>query len=135
MEIEQLCFTAPWPRDVFAAELEREGSYIKVMAAAPTDQVVAFINYWVVHDEIHILNVATHPDWRRQNLARRLITHTRRGAQIRGARLMILEVRRSNSGAINLYTEMGFSPIGVRPKYYENNEDAIVMTLQLLPPA
>jgi ribosomal-protein-alanine N-acetyltransferase len=52
----------------------------------------------------------------------------------RGARLSTLEVRRSNAPAIALYRSLGYLPVGVRPRYYaEENEDAIVMTLEFDP--
>jgi ribosomal-protein-alanine N-acetyltransferase len=132
MEIEELSFPTPWSRRVFEEELGRELSHLKVIRLEPTG-VVAFVNYWVVHDEIHVLNVATHPEQRRQGHARRLMEHVLRISRIRRARLITLEVRRGNQAAQRLYTELGFLPIGVRPRYYENAEDAIVMMLQLRP--
>ena len=131
MEIERLSFSHPWARQVFCEELDNELSFIKVIREPEARQVIAFINYWVVHDEIHILNVATHPAWRRRNLARQLIEHVLRCARARRARLLTLEVRRSNTPARKLYEDLGFFPVGVRPRYYENKEDAIVMVLTL----
>jgi ribosomal-protein-alanine N-acetyltransferase len=131
MEIERLSFRSPWSRQVFAEEFERDFARIKIMRYDADARVVAFINYWIVHDEIHVLNVATHPDWRRQGLARRLMHHVIRAAQHNSARLITLEVRRPNTGAIALYEALGFAAVGVRPRYYENKEDAIVMVLQL----
>jgi ribosomal-protein-alanine N-acetyltransferase len=131
MEIERLCFRSPWSRQVFAEEFERDFARIKVMRCDADSRVVAFINYWIVHDEIHVLNVATHPEWRRQGLARRLMHHVIRVAQHGQSRLITLEVRRANAGAIALYERIGFKAVGVRPRYYENKEDAIVMVLEL----
>jgi [ribosomal protein S18]-alanine N-acetyltransferase len=133
MEIERASFPHPWPEPVFLEEFDRDFSFVKVLRLKQDRRVVAFINYWIVLDEIHILNVATHPDWRRKNLGRRLLQHVRRIAGRRQARLIILEVRRSNLPAITLYDSLGYHPIGVRPRYYENKEDAIVMVLRLRP--
>ncbi len=133
MEIERLSFASPWARQVFLEEFDRDFAHLEVMRAGTNGQVVAFINYWVVHDEIHVLNVATHPDWRRQGLARALIKHVLRSARVLGSQLVTLEVRRSNHAAIALYTMLGFLPVGTRPRYYENDEDAIVMVLKLQP--
>jgi len=132
MEIEELSFPSPWSRRVFEEELGRELSHLKVLRET-SGRVVAFVNYWVVHDEIHVLNVATHPDERRRGHARRLMEHVLRVSRIRRARLITLEVRRGNLPAQELYGELGFQPIGVRPRYYENSEDAIVMMLRLRP--
>jgi [ribosomal protein S18]-alanine N-acetyltransferase len=129
MEIERLCFRSPWSRQVFVEEFARDFARIKVIRAE--HGAVAFINYWIVHDEIHVLNVATHPDWRRRGLARRMMNHVLHSAQQRHARLVTLEVRRSNASAIALYEGMGYETVGVRARYYENNEDALVMVLRL----
>ena len=52
----------------------------------------------------------------------------------KGARLSTLEVRRSNAPAIALYRALGYQEVGIRPRYYaEENEDAIVMTLEFDP--
>ena len=134
MEIERLSFPSPWARQVFLEEFDRDFAYLEVIRGGPNGRVVAFINYWVVHDEIHVLNVATHPDWRRQGLARVLMKHVLRSARVLGSQLVTLEVRRTNDAAITLYTMLGFLPVGVRPRYYENDEDAIVMVLKLPPP-
>ena len=98
--------------------------------------MLAFVNYWLVRDEVHVLNVASHPEARRQGHASRLLEHVIAFANRNKCRYVTLEVRRSNSGAIRLYRKYGFRPVGVRPNYYvEDNEDAIVMLLELTAPA
>lgn len=135
LEIERHGHPSPWSRQVFAEELEREWARIDVLRerdAAGTSRVVAFCNFWIVRDEIHILNVATHPDWRRRGHAARLLEHLLTFARSTGCRYLTLEVRKSNVGASALYQRFGFLPVGVRPQYYvENREDAIVMALEL----
>jgi ribosomal-protein-alanine N-acetyltransferase len=130
MEIELLSFSSPWSRQVFLEELDRDFAHLKVIRAGH-GRVLGFINYWVVADEIHVLNVAIHPEWRGQGLGRRLMRHAIRVARQRGARLVTLEVRRSNQKATRLYSSLGFDAVGLRPRYYENQEDAIVMVLRL----
>jgi [ribosomal protein S18]-alanine N-acetyltransferase len=134
MEIERLSFASPWSKQVFLDEFSRDFAFLKVVRVESGERVVAFTNYWVVHDEIHVLNVACHPDWRRMGLGRKLMMHILRIAQHRRASLVTLEVRRSNHAAIQLYTSLGFSAVGIRPRYYENNEDAIVMVRNLRGP-
>ena len=131
MEIERASFRTPWSRQVFIEEFKHELSRLAVVHDESLGRVVAFINYWVVHDEIHVLNVATHPDWRRRGLALDLMRHAIQEASGSGARLITLEVRRSNRAARRLYERLGFEVAGVRPRYYENDEDAIVMNLDL----
>jgi len=132
MEIERVCFPSPWSRQVFLDELSREWARLLVLCPTPGGSPVAFINYWIVRDEIHILNVATHPAHRRRGFASRLLGRTLGQAPTLGVRYITLEVRRSNKGAFELYRGFGFESIGVRPRYYvENQEDAIVMLLSL----
>src|SRR5947209_407710 len=76
MEIERTSFRAPWSRQVFVEELERDWAHVDVLKRREPDaRAVAFINYWLVRDEVHVLNVATHPDGRRQGHAARLLEH------------------------------------------------------------
>ncbi len=134
MEIERLSFRAPWSRQVFIEELDRDWAYVDVIRerTASGSRAAAFCNYWLVRDEVHILNIAVHPDERRKGHATRLLTHMVEFARRHACRYITLEVRRSNHGAIKLYRSFGFRPVGIRPNYYvEDNEDAIVMLLEL----
>src|SRR5436190_3423023 len=136
MDIERTAFRAPWSRQVFVEELERDWAHVDVLRhrekGAP---VIAFVNYWLVRDEVHVLNVATHPEQRRLGHAARLLEHVIAFAHREKCRYVTLEVRRSNTPAIRLYKKYGFRPVGIRPNYYvEDNEDAIVMLLELVKP-
>jgi ribosomal-protein-alanine N-acetyltransferase len=133
MEIEKLAFRAPWSRQVFVEELERDWAHVDVLRERVAHaKVAAFVNYWLVRDEVHVLNVATHPDARRNGHAARLLEHVIAFAHREKCRYVTLEVRRSNQPAIRLYRKYGFRPVGIRPNYYvEDNEDAIVMLLEL----
>ena len=136
MEIEKVSFRAPWSRQVFIEELEREWAHVDILRERASKLVLAFVNYWLVRDEVHVLNVATHPEHRRHGHAARLIEHVVAFAHRHRCRYITLEVRRSNQPAIRLYRKYGFRPVGIRPNYYvEDNEDAIVMLLELMPPA
>ena len=136
MDIERVSFRAPWSRQVFVEELDRDWAHVDVLKERRADGgVLAFVNYWLVRDEVHVLNVASHPEARRQGHAARLLEHVIAFANRNRCRYVTLEVRRSNSGAIRLYRKYGFRPVGVRPNYYvEDNEDAIVMLLELSAP-
>jgi ribosomal-protein-alanine N-acetyltransferase len=135
LEIERHAFRSPWSRQIFLEELEREWAYLEVLRERLRDgrsRVVAFCNYWLVRDEVHLLNIATHPERRRHGHARALMSHVVDFARRHRCRYVTLEVRRSNQGAIDLYREFDFQPVGIRPKYYvEDQEDAIVMLLEL----
>jgi [ribosomal protein S18]-alanine N-acetyltransferase len=133
MEIERLSFKAPWTRQVFLEELQRDWAHLDVVRERG-GAVVAFLNHWLVRDEVHILNLAAHPDYRRQGHGERLMRHVVEFARAHRCRVITLEVRRSNHAAIHLYRRFGFRAVGVRPNYYaEDGEDAIVMLLDLEP--
>jgi ribosomal-protein-alanine N-acetyltransferase len=140
LEIERLSHRSPWARQVFIEELSRDWAHLVVLkerrAGAAPMAAVAFCNFWLVRDEVHILNVATHPDERRKGHASRVLDHVLEFAARHACRYVTLEVRRGNQGAIKLYRGFGFKPVGIRPNYYvEDGEDAIVMLLELAPAA
>jgi ribosomal-protein-alanine N-acetyltransferase len=132
MEIERVSFKSPWSRQVFAEELSRSWAHVDVVRHAVTGRIVAFCNYWLVADEVHLLNVASHPQERRLGHASRLLAHVIDYARLAACRLVTLEVRRSNEAAQRLYRRFAFKAVGVRPRYYvDDDEDAVVMSLEL----
>ncbi len=131
-EIERLSFPVPWAAGAFADELARPWARVEVLREEPSGPVVAFANYWLVADEVHLLNVAVHPRHRRKGHAGRLLAHIMDVGRAAHYRLITLEVRRSNEAAQRIYQRLAFTSIGIRPQYYaDNNEDALVMLLQL----
>jgi len=118
-------------------ELARDWAHLWVARAADgPEPVVGMLLAWEVADELHLLDLGTHPDHRRQGVARRLLEALLRHGEARRIRLVILEVRRSNQAARRLYRSSGFSEVDVREAYYANPlEDAIVMHLELQPAA
>jgi len=131
-EIEGVSFKAPWSAQVFLEEMARDWAHVDVVRDPVQSKVLAYGNYWLVADEVHLLNIATHPQARRAGHASRLLAHIIALGQSRGCRLITLEVRRSNAAAQRLYRRFGFRPVAVRPNYYaEDQEDAIVMLLDL----
>jgi ribosomal-protein-alanine N-acetyltransferase len=135
LAIENRAFRSPWTKQIFREELSRDWAYLEVVrerVPSGGSEVVAFCNYWLVRDEVHLLNIATHPDRRRRGYARFLMEHLLDFARRHKCRYITLEVRRSNEAALALYGRYGFEAVGVRPNYYvEDREDAIVMLLEL----
>ena len=130
MEIEKLSFKSPWSGQVFLEEMARDWAHVDVVRDLARRRAVAFGNYWQVADEVHLLNLATHPEARRAGHASRMLAHIVAFGRAQGCRLITLEVRRSNAAALRLYRRYGFRAVGVRPNYYaEDQEDAIVMLL------
>jgi [ribosomal protein S18]-alanine N-acetyltransferase len=130
--IEEASFTTPWPPNAYRSELltNRLASYL---VARVEDRIVAYGGMWLMVDEAHITTFAVHPAWRRQRIGERLLLAFLDLAVDRGAREATLEVRLSNLPARRLYEKYGFRPVGLRPRYYsDDNEDAVIMTTEAL---
>jgi ribosomal-protein-alanine N-acetyltransferase len=136
--IERLAHPAPWPQKIFTEELAREWARLDVLRERGDDgesTVVAYVNYWLVRDEVHLLNLATHPGRRRLGYARRLLQNMLEFARRHGCQFATLEVRKSNRAGIALYHSVGFRVVAERPRYYANDdEDALVMVCELNSP-
>lgn len=128
--IEKLSFPTPWSRFSFLSELGHSLSHTLV-AVPPRPrprQVWGYLIFWVVAEEMHILNLAVHPQHRRRGLARRLLSEGMNQARDLGARVAWLEVRPSNTPALALYRSFGFQEVGRRPRYYDDTqEDALLL--------
>ncbi len=131
LEISRLSFPSPWSKRLFLDELANPNSHI-VLARDDTDTVLGFACFWVVADETHILNIAVHPRFRRQGIAKRLLNHVLESAKNKGISYFALEVRNQNQAAIEFYKGFGFKAVGVRKGYYaDTGEDAVLMELEL----
>ena len=135
MDVERRAFRNPWSEDLFRRELTHDWSTILLAEgtnAEGAEALLGFVIFWVVHDEIHILNVAVDPPARRRHVARSLLDEVLDRGRRQALALATLEVRKSNVGAIALYEGLGFRPVGLRKGYYvDEGEDAIVMVLDL----
>jgi ribosomal-protein-alanine N-acetyltransferase len=137
LEIERAGFLHPWSEAQLAAELKNAWS-VQLLAVEPDpdgrERALGYVIVWVVHDELHVLNVATDPVHRRRGVARALLEHVAELGRSRACRLATLEVRRSNEAALALYRQLGYRQVGLRPRYYaEEGEDAILMSRDLDP--
>ncbi len=135
LELQSQAFTHPWSVELFKREMTHDWSTILLAEDRPAGgprRILGFLIYWLVHDELHVLNLATAPAHRRRGVARALMASTMEAAQKHRCALATLEVRRSNDPAIQLYRSFGFRAVGIRPNYYvDEREDAIVMTADL----
>jgi ribosomal-protein-alanine N-acetyltransferase len=130
--IERESFSTPWPAHAYRHELEtnRLAHYI---VARCGDEIVGFAGMWLLVDEAHVTTFATRRAWRRQGIGERLLLALLDLAAARGAHEATLEVRPSNTPARRLYEKYGFKNVGVRTRYYsDNNEDALIMTTPAL---
>lgn len=132
MEIDRLSFATPWTRQAYRDELDRPWARLEVLREGAGGQVIGFCDYWLVADELHLLNIAVHPALRQQGCASRLVQHVVAVAGEHAVRVILLEVRVSNHAARALYRKLGFAEVGTRPNYYaDNREDAVLMDLRL----
>ncbi len=139
LAIERESFTVPWTRKMFEAEITGNPFSRLDVARLPDthtgeSRLIGFVCYWVVFDELHLLDVAVEPAFRRRGVGRRLVAHAlARGAE-QGVKRAMLEVRLSNHAAQRLYEGFGFRTVGTRPKYYTHPvEDARLLELQPVP--
>ncbi len=134
MLIEKASFPVPWTEQGFRGEF-CPFSYLYAAKAKdiPGSPVLGYVCFWIILDELHLLNLAVHPVHRRQGIGGRLLSFALKTGKSKGARFAILEVRPSNLAAMSLYRKAGFVTVGRRPGYYsESNEDAIIMEYDFL---
>jgi ribosomal-protein-alanine N-acetyltransferase len=130
IRIERACFHDPWEGAAFDRECDNPISRAMV-ARNDSGRMVGYVIYWVVGPEFHVLNVAVHPDFRRQGMGRLMMDHVMADARKDRVDFVALEVRRGNIAARTLYRSMGFATVGFRKGYYRDGEDAEVMIARL----
>ena len=127
-ELERICFSTPWSRNMLAEELDNACSAFLV-AEDDAGRVVGYAGLQVILDEGYITNVAVRPECRRNGIAGKLLQVFLDFGQANHLAFLTLEVRASNYDAIALYGSRGFRSMGRRKNYYEHpREDAIIMT-------
>ena len=128
--IEKLCFSDPWSENSIAYELR--GPFSLWLVALDGQTVAGYVGSQSVQGESDMMNIAVHPDYRRQGIAERLVTELANQLKALGNGCLTLEVRASNESAIALYQKLAFQQIGRRPNYYRNpREDALILRKEL----
>jgi len=133
LDIERRSFAQPWSRAFFEKELATPFArlVVAVEEAVPRSEVIGYTCRWRVTDEVHLLNVAVHPERRGLGHGRALVGAVIAEAEVARTRVVYLEVRAGNVIARRLYRQLGFKDLGVRRGYYGPGQDAIVMELRL----
>ncbi len=130
--IERASFTTPWPAHAYRQELEAN-RLAQYLVATIGGTIVAYGGIWLMVDEAHVTTFAVHPRYRRRRIGEQLLVALLDLAVARHAREATLEVRLTNLPARRLYEKYGFRPVGIRPRYYsDNQEDALIMTTEPL---
>ena len=132
--VEAATFPTPWSRDAFASE--RRHVAARYLVAENDGKIIGYAGAWIILDESHITNIAVLKEERGQGIGRALTAGLLQYLSNLGAAYATLEVRKSNEVAQNLYKSLGFIKLGVRKRYYEDNdEDALIMVCDHMPEA
>ena len=127
-EIENLCFSEPWSEDALLYMCSAPTTHAVAVIERSSGRLAAYGGCEYVLDEANIVNVATHPDFRRRGCAEALIGKMEEFLAENGVTDVYLEVRVSNTPARTLYEKLGFLAVGLRKNYYRfPTEDAVVM--------
>lgn len=119
-----------WTRQGFEAELDKSYSRVWVLTDDETDErVFAFIVFWVMGEDAEVLDVVVDPQWRRRGLGTLLLRKAIADSMRSGAVRMRLNVRKSNTPAIELYQRLRFTITHIRERFYSNGEAAYEMEL------
>ena len=125
-QLEQLCFSMPWSENSIRYELTNPLALWLV--AVDGDMVAGYVGSQSVMGEADMMNLAVLPDYRRQGIGEMLVKRLVEELTANAVSSLTLEVRASNTGAIELYNKLGFSRVGRRPNYYKNpKEDALIL--------
>ena len=130
-------FSLPWPQSAYHFEVTHNPDSLPLVIEVKDNQgnwrIAGVMVIWLILDEAHIGTIAIDAEYRRNGLARILLSEGLLISQTKGAVAAYLEVRRGNIGAQELYRQFGFTIEGVRPRYYkDNHEDALLLTLKPL---
>ena len=128
-DILQEQFDEFWNANVLDKELENPLS--EYIVAIENDEVVGYAGIWQPMDEGHITNIVTKKDKRENGIGKKMIEEIINLAKNKNLKCVTLEVNEHNEPAINLYKKYNFVEVGKRTKYYNNTDDAIIMTLEI----
>lgn len=127
MEVESHCFKTPWSRYSFMCELT-DNQFSHYIVARHNGKIIGYGGMWIILDEAHVTNIGVLPEYRGKGVGETLMRSLMALAKSNGANKMTLEVRKSNYIAQNLYSKLGFEPVGIRRGYYvDDGEDAVIM--------
>jgi ribosomal-protein-alanine N-acetyltransferase len=132
VDLENQVHVAPWTRSHFEAEMAKPYSRFLVLTDDETDQqIFGFIVFWMMFDECQILNVVVNPTYQKQGYGLLMVRQAVKDSLQKNLKRVVLDVRKSNLPAIQLYQKVGFLTSSVQKSFYSNGEDAYSMELRL----
>jgi len=133
--IENARFSEPWPEGAFRQQLQAPYTFYFALWThrAEGKALVGYAGGMCYPPDAHLANIAMAEPWQGRGLGGLLLLTFLQEATARGATQVYLDVRRSNVTAQELYRRFDFAVIGVRPRYYADKEDALVMSRRISP--
>lgn len=130
MEIESISFGRHhWSEESFYNEMNNQVGRYYSLIHTDINKLIGYLGFWLIADEAHVTTVAVKPEYRGNSLGELMLTQCLERCASQSIHWVTLEVRVTNYTAQNLYYKYGFASVGIRPKYYQDNqEDALIMT-------
>jgi ribosomal-protein-alanine N-acetyltransferase len=126
LEIEKESFPHPWTSEMFLSSAKNNAVTFKVLTEKKN--VVGYYIISTVSDETEVIEIAVGTQFRRKNFGKFMFADILKEAILKKSKFIFLEVRKSNTPALNLYKSFGFKEIVIRKNYYKI-EDAILLKL------
>ena len=129
-QLESRVSTEPWSRELFAGELgvhQAERHWLVAEELSADRAILGFGGVMYALEDAHVMNIAIDPERQGVGLGRRLLANLVLEAIERGVRNLTLEVRVGNVAAMALYRRFRLAPVGSRPRYYPDGEDALIL--------
>lgn len=119
-----------WNYSTFKSELLNPNS--KYIVAKIDNKIVGFAGIWKAVDDMHITNIVTAKKLRKHHIGSAMLSELIELAKSeKNINSITLEVNSNNEPAIKLYEKFGFKKVGLRKRYYNNTDDAIIMTIHI----
>lgn len=119
-----------WNNNILKQELlKKECKYI--VAKSEDNEILGFAGILINIDVVELMNIVVRKAYRNQGIGKKLLEELIKISQETKLQFLNLEVNEKNEVAIKLYKKTGFKEIGIRPKYYNNTDDAIIMQMIL----
>jgi len=126
LAIERQNFPQPYSQAILEQELKIPAAHLRV--ATHRNKVLGYIDFWQVGDEVELVSIAVRPASHGERIGQGLMQSMFDFAKQHGAHSLLLDVRISNQRARRLYEKFGFKQVGLRKRYYsDNQEDAVIM--------
>jgi ribosomal-protein-alanine N-acetyltransferase len=126
LEIEIASFSDPYPANILVDIYNLGAGFL---VAQENNRVVGYIIFWIKYeDEGHIISIAVEKNYRRQDVGSKLVETSLEAFKKFNVKIIKLEVRIGNKGARKFYSKMGFKEEKIVEDYYEDLEDAAIMS-------